>query len=140
MREKFILQPGKICTFDKDNKLKKDINSVIFVEIVEEVKTGKLFGPRQFKVIGAGDDKIKLPDPVVVPETLLSPEGMAVIRYPEDIPVINNKDLWALNIVIDFITSPQNNFTDNSDKDKSVIGRLYALREKFKYYLKSNEV
>ena len=140
MRNKFILQPGKICTFDKDNKLKKDVHSVIFVEIVEEIKTGKLFGPRHFKVIGAGDDKIKLPEPIIVPETLLSPEGMSVIRYPEDMPIINNKDLWALNIAINFITSPQNNFTDNSDKDKSVINRLFALREKFKYYLISNEV
>ena len=140
MREKFILQPGKICTFDKDNKLKKDINSVIFVEIVEEVPKGKLFGPRYFKIVGTGDDRIKLPEPIVVPETLLSPEGMAVIRYPDDNPVINNKDLWALNIAIDFITSPQNNFVDNSDKDKSVVARLLALREKLKYYLKSNEV
>lgn len=140
MKEKFILQPGKICTFDKDNKLKKDVNSVIFVEIVEEVAKSKLFGPRQFKIVGAGDDRIKLPEPVVVPETLLSPEGMAVIRYPEDNPVINNKDLWALKIAINFITSPQNNFTDNSDKDKSVIARLYALQEKLKYYLKTNEV
>ena len=140
MREKFILQPGKICTFDKDNKLKKDVNSVIFVEIIEEVPKGKIFGPRHFKVIGAGDDKIKLPEPIIVPETLLSPVGMAVIRYPDDNPVINNKDLWALNIAIKFITSPQNNFTDNSDKDRSVVNRLCALREKLKYYLKSNEV
>lgn len=140
MKTKFILQPGKICTFDKDNNLKKDINSVIFVEIVEEVPKATLFGPRQFKVIGAGDDKIKLPDPVIVPETLLSPEGMAVIRFPEDNPVINTKDIWALDIAIRFITAPQNNFTDNSDKDKSVINRLNALREKLKYYLKSNEV
>lgn len=140
MSKKFILRPGKICTFDKDNKLKKDVNSVIFVEIVQEVKKDKLFGPRMFKVIGAGDDKIKLPDPIVVPETLLSPEGMAVIRFPEDNPVINTKDIWALEIAIGFITSPQNNFIDNSDKDKSVINRLNALREKLKYYLKSNEV
>lgn len=140
MREKFILQPGKICTFDKDNKLKKDVNGIIFVEIVEEVQRNKLFGPRQFKVIGAGSDKIKLPDPIVVPETLLSPEGMSVIRFPEDNPVVNNRDIWALDIAIRFITSPQSNFIDNSYKDKSVINRLNALMEKLKYYMKANEV
>lgn len=140
MKEKFILQPGKICTLDKDNVLKQDEHGTIFVEIVREVPKAKLFGPKMYEVVGAGKDKVKMPQPVVVPETILSPEGMAVIRYPSDNPVINNNDIWALNIAINFITNPRNSFIDNSDKDKSVIHRLKALMEKLKYYSSTNEV
>ena len=140
MKEKFILCPGKICTFDRNNILKQDEHGIILVEIVREVSKTRLFGPRVFEIIGAGDDKAKLPTAIRVPETALSPEGMTIIRYPSDNPVINNKDIWALSIAINFITNPNNNFTDNSDKKNSVIHRLKALMEKLKYYSSTNEV
>lgn len=140
MKEKFVLCPGKICTLDKDNTLKQDEHGTIFVEIVREVPRKKIFGPRLFEIIGAGDDKVKMLNPIIVPETLLSPEGMSVIRYPSDNPVVNNSDVWALGIAINFITDPKNNFIDNSDKDRSVVHRLKALMEKLKYYTSSNEV
>lgn len=140
MKEKFILRPGKICTLDKDNILKQDEYGTIFVEIVRQVPKKSLFGPRFFEIIGADDDKVKLPNSVVVPETLLSPEGMSVIRYPADNPVVNNKDIWALDIAIKFITDPKNSFIDNSDKDRSVVNRLKSLMEKLKYYSSSDEV
>ena len=75
MKEKFVLCPGKICTLDKDNTLKQDEHGTIFVEIVREVPRKKIFGPRLFEIIGAGDDKVKMLNPIIVPETLLSPEG-----------------------------------------------------------------
>lgn len=140
MKEKFVLQPGKICTLDKNNTLNQNDNGVVFVEIIQEVSKTKLFGPRMFKVIGAANDKVKMPEPIIVPETLLHPEGMSIIRYPSDNPVVNNKDIWALDIVLNFITDSNSHFIDNSDKDKSVIHRLRALKEKLKYYQKSDEV
>ena len=93
---------------------------------------------RYFKVIGAGDDLSKLPSPIEVPETYLYPEGMSVIRFPSEFPVINNMDIRALEIIISYL--PQSNFVDNADAKKSVYARLNALLDKLKFYSKLDEV
>ena len=136
--EKFILQPGIVCTFDRNNLLKKDDTELIFVEIVEEIPKKNMFGPRWFKVIGTGDDTNKLKDPVEVPETLLSPSGMVVIRYPSDIPVINSNDIKALEDTINVFNYPPS-LTVNGNNNP-IVKRLHALKEKLEFYLRSMEV
>lgn len=139
--KKFILQPGKICTLDPMNFLNFTVNGPIFVEIIEEVKHKQGFLKpkiRYFKVVGAGDDLSKLPSPIEVPETYLYPEGMSVIRFPSEFPVINNMDIRALEIIISYL--PQSNFVDNADAKKSVYARLNALLDKLKFYSKLDEV
>lgn len=136
-REKFILQPGKICTFDTKNLLKKnDINGVVIVEILEELPKKKLFGPRWFKIIGIDGDKNKLDKPVNVPETLLSPIGMCVIRNPSNFPAVNTLDVQVLDYVIKSLTNP----TDMIVMNNTQINRLKALKEKLKFYIELTEV
>lgn len=136
-REKFILQPGKICTFDANNLLKKnEITGIIMVEIVEEIPKRKLFGPRWFKVIGAGKDQYKLPEPIEVPETFLTPVGMSIIRNPANFPTVSNLDINALDYVIKSLENPADMIVIN----KNTISRLKALREKMRFYISFTEV
>lgn len=136
-REKFILQPGKICTFDTNNLLKKnEITGIIMVEIVEEIPKRKLFGPRWFKVIGAGKDQYKLPEPIEVPETFLTPVGMSIIRNPANFPTVSNLDINALDYVIKSLENPADMIVIN----KNTISRLKALREKMRFYISFTEV
>ena len=136
MREKFILQPGKVCTFDCKNALNQDENGIIFVEIIEEIPKKSLFGPRWFKIKATGDDEFKLPDPIEVPENALKPEGMVVVRYPANFPSINNLDVDALGVLVKAIDNPSEaiKFTP------AMINRLRALHEKLDFFSKLTEV
>lgn len=136
-----IYQVGKICTIDKDNKYFKQTESgVIFVEIVEVIPKKGLFGKETYMVKGAGDDEPKLPVPIQVSREMLHPEGMAVIRYPDGIPVVNSQDIRALKIILGHIESPKSTFVDNSDPKLSIRNRLYALLSKLEFYASNNEV
>ena len=135
--EKFILRPGKVCVFDANNALKKnEVNGVVTVEIIEEIPKKKLFGPRWFKIIGTGKDNYKLPEPIDVPETFLSPSGMVVIRNPSNFPTVNNLDIQALDYVIKSLENP----TDMIVINNKTIARLKALREKMQFYISFTEV
>lgn len=136
MKEKFILQPGKVCTFDINNTLHQDDNGIIFVEIVEEIPKKTLFGPRWFKIKGTGEDEFKLPDPIEVPENVLKPEGMVVVRYPANFPSINNLDVEALGMLIKVIDNP----SEVIKLTPAMINRLRALHEKLDFFSKLTEV
>ena len=140
MKEKFILQPGKVCTFDCKNSLNQDENGIIFVEIVEEIPKKSLFGPRWFTIKGTGDDAFKLPNPIEVPEGYLNPEGMVVIRNPANFPTINNLDVDALGLLLKFIDSPFDNKAISNINNKKTINRLRALYEKLDFFSRITEV
>lgn len=140
MKEKFILQPGKVCTFDCKNSLEQDENGIIFVEIVEEIPKKSLFGPRWFTIKGTGDDDFKLPNPIEVPETALKPEGMVVIRNPANFPTINNLDVEALASILKFIDNPLDNQALININNKKIIDRLRALHEKLDFFSRITEV
>jgi hypothetical protein len=129
-REKFIIQPGKICTFDAKNLLKRDSTSLITVEVIKCVR-GKLFGTPWWRVTGCGHDKDSLPEPIDVPEYLLFPEGMCIIRNPTDFPVINDKDIRLINEIIYYFENPpkDDNVSVLTIKKES-LDRLKALLTK----------
>lgn len=128
--EKFIIRPGKICTFDTKNLLKKDTDSIIHVEVVDLIKK-KPFGRSIWSVIGAAGDENILAQPIHVPEFLLSPVGMSIIRNPTDFPVINEKDIQLLKELIYYFDNPpkESGITFLSITDKN-LNRLKALLEK----------
>lgn len=136
MKEKFILQPGKVCTFDCKNALNQDENGIIFVEILKEIPKKKPFGPRWFSIKGTGDDAFKLPDPIEVPENALKPDGMVVIRNPANFPHINNLDVDALSLILKIIDNPNQAVNINN----KTIDRLRALCEKLDFFCRLTEV
>lgn len=130
-RSKFIIQPGKICTFDAKNFLKRDSDSVMIVEVLALVKY-KPFGKSIWSVKGAAGDEYILPQPINVPEFLLSPYGMTVIRNPTDFPVINDNDIKLLKDIIFYFDNPpsgESGLTVLTIKEES-LKRLKALLEK----------
>ena len=136
MKEKFILQPGKVCTFDCRNVLNQDENGIIFVEIVNEIPKKKPFGPRWFAIKGTGSDAFKLPNPIEVPENALKPEGMVVIRNPANFPHINNLDVDALGLILKAIDNP----SEAINISVKNIDRLRALHEKLDFFCRLTEV
>lgn len=140
--EKFIIRPGKTCILDAQNILNQDCTGVVHVEVLREVKSTIPFQDKRWEVIGAGPDKNILTNPVVVPERLLQPSGMVVIRYPSDIPIINDNDIRALDTIIKaFDDTPRNvPYVTIPQKSSVDINRLKALREKLILSMKMKEV
>lgn len=139
-REKFILQPGKICTIDKNNVFKQGPDGLVYVEIVKKTRRYKLFGPMFYMVKGALEDTDKLKQPIEVPATILSPAGMSVIRYPSDIPTINAIDLDAMMHVIQYLTDANKCDFMKLDTEKKLTRRVIALTEKLRFYISLSEV
>lgn len=139
-RDKFVIQPGKICTFDKDNLMKQNEDGIIFVEVVKKCKRTSLFGPTFWYIKGACEDENKLKDPIPVPETLLHPEGMCVIRFPSDYPIINSNDINSLHFALRYILESNNDFTIKYDKEHKHQRRLSALIEKLNFYYTMKEI
>lgn len=135
MNKKIVLKPGTICIFDSTNVHKQDENGLIMVEILEELPRKGVFSPRMFKVKGTANDVNKLTDPIVVPDFLLNPAGVVVIRYPSDLPMINNVDIEALKTAIKKIESPSTTIYDLNMRN-----RLKALVEKLEFNMSLTEV
>ena len=140
--KQFILKPGKICTLDPANVANQYENGICRVIIVKQMKT-PLFSKKQFVVkpvdeCGNIDDEVEL----TVNEEFLFPDGMCIIRYPSDLPVINDKDLDAVETALDLLNGPIFNLlsTDKRKIASMCTDRLSAIAEKFKYYMKIQEV
>lgn len=140
--KQFILQPGKICTLDINNIAKQDENGIIRVVIVKQIKT-PLFSQKQFLVKPIDEDgSINDKNEFKVNEEFLFPDGMCVIRYPSNIPVINNMDLDAVETARNLLNGDVFNFL-SADKRKIAsicANRLSVITEKFKFYMKIQEV
>lgn len=140
--KQFILQPGKICTIDPSNVANQNDKGVVRVIIVKEIKT-PLFCKKQF-LVKPIDEYGDIVDgyEFKVNEEFLFPDGMCVIRYPSDVPFINTMDLDAVESALNLLNSDAFNFL-SSDKRKIAsmcANRLSMIIEKFKYYMKIQEV
>lgn len=140
MRERFILQPGKICTIDPNNVANQTTEGITRVVIVKEIPTS-IFKQRKFLVKPIRDNCEIEELSFETNEEFLFPDGMMVIRTPSNIPVLNYMDLDAVEMAVKMLDAAFNFLSP--DKKNLTIGcikRLEALKEKFKYYMKIKEV
>ena len=139
MNSKFVLQPGKVCTFDPYNTLNEDRRGPILVEILQELKT-TFFQPKAFLVQSLNDSGERIGSPFKVSEELLYPDGMTVIRNPSNIPVVNHMDYNVVHSAIDYLGNlfDKENDTITRNSISYCITRLKALEEKFNFYLKDD--
>lgn len=139
MNSKFVLQPGKVCTFDPHNTLNEDRRGPILVEILQELKT-TFFQPKAFLVQSLNDSGERIGSPFKVSEELLYPDGMTIIRNPSNIPVVNRMDYNAVHNAIDYLGNlfDKENDTITRNSISYCITRLKALEEKFNFYLKDD--
>ena len=132
--EKFIIQPGKICTYDYSNVHKQDeLNSINRV-LVTEVVRKSIFKPRIVRCIPIDEHGNIIGSEIIVYETMLKPVGFMIIRNPVNAPVVNNIDLSVLDVIIKATEDESIGITDNH------IQRLKSLREKLSFYVQSTEV
>ena len=124
-RNKFIIQPGKICSLDRNNTaLKQDSSGIVHVEVLRLVKKG-LFGKNVWEVKEADDPTGQS---FKCLEEHLFPEGMSIIRFPANIPEFDRRDIKALEDALIY----------NLPKDTTK--RLEALKEKIEFCVHLKEV
>lgn len=133
-RQKFIIQPGKVCTFDAENHGKADelfsIKRVLVLEVVKK----SIFKPRMVICAPIDENGLAIGDNICVPESVLKPDGFMIIRYPVSSPVISNIDVDTLQSVINILQQ------STTDVSSAQIQRLQALNEKLNFYVRSKEV
>lgn len=132
-KEKFVIQPGKICTLDPENIFKQNDMGTIHVEIIERVKW-KPFGGSIWRVRDTMNDDVPI---LSVPEKLLFPYGMSVIRNPLNLPIFNRMDLHAINTIIYGIENPD---PSNNEEIQKNINRLKAVENKIRLAISLTEV
>lgn len=125
------IQPGRICTLDPYNILKQDDIGVVYVRVVKRIKF-KLFKKSIWEVVDLENEG----DVYKIPEYLLYPEGMSVIRYPMDLPTFNDIDLDLCTRLIDSFEGDSETITLR----KSDLNRLKALTEKIRLCISLKEV
>ena len=130
LNRKFKPSIGMVCTVDIYNTLKcKEGTSLDRVIVKERVKW-KLFGRSIWKVDNIDNSDQK---ELFVPEFLLFPANMCIIRYPSDMPVFNEMDLAAIKRVIEYLET-------KTDSKLGDINRLKAVKVKIDNSLKMREV
>jgi len=132
---KLTFEPGMICSIDPNNKLKQDTNSVATVELVEKIPEKSTMFETWWKVraIDFVNDCREEQEEVEVPESILYPGGMVIIRLPPDLPAINQIDIDLMNLVI--------NIARQSGKfGETAIKRIVALKEKLELCKRLREV
>ena len=134
--KKFNIMPGTICSFDPKNIINQSALGTITVEVLEIVSRG-LFGNNTWKVRDVDDPNVV----IQVPEKYLYPANMVIIRYPVDLPYVNNLDLEAIDKAISILTCHIPPKEDKTyDEYKSFLDRMKALKEKLDITYKMREV
>lgn len=129
---------GMCCSIDPFNELKEKETGVTHVIVLERVKKrpfrNSIWRVQDFDTPGS----TKTMDIV---EWRLWPENMSLIRYPDDMPTINNADLKAIDALIKLAD-------DDAMLQEFVIkcvgeenfNRFKALQVKLKYYYEMRDV
>lgn len=132
--EKFIIQPGKVCTYDPININGQDDVIGFNRVLVSAIKPKSLFKPRMIVCTPIDQDGYITDVQIVVPEYMLKPDGFMIVRNPVNAPIVNNVDIATLDIFIKAMNDSNVTLTKNH------LQRLEALREKLNFYVQSTEV
>lgn len=116
---------GNVCTLDPKNEFYRQGASGYNTVVVEKcIGRKRLFGEYWYNVIGV-DVNGSSSDPFEVPERVLCDTNVAVVRIPDNIPVVNNADIEALKYVIAMM---------KNEIPEVTMRRLVALKDKLDYY------
>ena len=122
---------GDVCVLDPDNIYHQDTNGCSIVVIVDCINPRSIFKEKRYRVFGLNRDGYVATDCFTVPEGLLHNANKLVIRYPDNIPILNAEDIEALKFVVvmckDYIP-------------EKTMRRILALKDKLDYYNSHNIV
>lgn len=120
--------PGMAYAFDPYNKGGAKETSIMHVITIKKVKN-KMFGNSLWEVRDLDSENSKS---FIVKESSLYPKNISLVRFPDDLPSFNDKDIGALEGAIEILET----LTVAKDDTK----RLKALKAKIELCLKMREL
>lgn len=128
------IKQGEICAFDINNKGKFSTTAPIQVEAVERVEY-RPFGNSIWKCRNLEDNSSM--EYILAKEKMLTPIATVVLRYPPNIPIINDEDIVAIKELIAteesiLAKNTSNNYKrtlDNINRLKMFLVKLETLEK-----------
>ena len=115
---------GDLCCLDYKNELNQDTKGYSLVYVGRKINRG-IFSKTKYAVIAVNNKGDFISDPLVVEEKYLTNANKLVVRYPENIPVLNKEDIEALKFVVVMC---------KEHIPEKTMRRIIALKDKLDYY------
>ena len=112
-----------ICTVDPRNITGLDVTYPIQVEVEEKIKS-RLFGRSIYRCKNLEPDGSI--ETLICRKNQLYPANMTVVRYPADLPIINDADVECVKFAI-------SKLSNSDDKDNVNVVQLKQLYEKLDF-------
>ena len=128
---KYKIEPGTICILDPKNFTNNNISDPIRDEIISLVKK-KLFGNSIWRVKRIVNDMYDSKNTEVFDcsENILYPDGVVLLRIPNNIPIITENEIKSLESFIGFVEMNPTKISVNDMKNvKGMIVKLKQYRE-----------
>lgn len=112
-----MFQVGEICIFNKDNIIPMSSDKIIYVRILERKFSPFLGGRYYMGKICDKDGNILNNTPMKIKEMYLTKINygeVVVVRYPEDVPIINARDVALVRLMAE---KSINQFEEYAQKD-----------------------
>lgn len=112
-----MFQVGEICIFNKDNIIPMSSDKIIYVRILER-KFSPFLGGRYYigKICDKGGNVLNN-NAMKIKEIYLTKINygeVVVVRYPEDVPIINARDVALVRLMAE---KSMNQFEEYAQKD-----------------------
>ena len=112
-----MFQVGEICIFNKDNIIPMSSDKIIYVRILERKFSPFLGGRYYIAKICDKDGKVLNNNAMKIKEIYLTKINygeVVVVRYPEDVPIINARDVALVKLMAE---KTINQFEEYAQKD-----------------------
>lgn len=145
-KNKFKVEPGMLCAYDKENCFNQSDTGISHVFVIRRRKH-RPFGKSVWMVKNADDPHS---EPFPCGEWHLSPCNMQVIRYPSTLPDFNTLDLVAIKYIATMLQDDALDYAIkrcydeskncNSQTYEKYKKRLMAIYEKIKFCVEMRDV
>lgn len=119
---------GDICALDPENVLKQPKSGCDTVIIDHCVNPYSIFREKKYVVYPNTNNSLEAMS-FIAPEHLLTNANKMVIRYPDNIPILNDAEIEALGYIV---------VTCKDTVPESIMRRIIALKDKLDYYNKND--
>lgn len=123
------IKQGEICAFDINNKGKFSTAAPIQVEAIEKVEY-RPFGNSIWRCRNLEDNSSM--EYILAKEKMLTPIATVVLRYPPNIPIINDEDIAAIKELIAIeeaiLAKNTSNNSDSNNNYKRTFDNINRLK------------
>ena len=139
---KFRVMENMVCMIDPDNELKQSVSGLTRARTIRRVKY-RPFGRSIWEVC---DDINPEMGTCMIPEKYIFPVGLIVTRFPNDMPIFNDKDINNLKMLFNLLNSIPDYIIDSYAPKgtklykSEICNRLNAIALKIKQSMKMREI